>query len=166
MSTDQDRPDWMTVEAAARRLGVSASTVKRRIQDGKPIRTALGLSVEIDREMVERPQGHEWLVRFRSDPPPISTVHERTPTEDQPAPSSDQEGSGALTVALETIRDQAGRIAELEREAGRLEGQVIAAGAQTAKAEAERDAALSTAADLRRRLEAAEAKRWFKPWTW
>jgi excisionase family DNA binding protein len=154
MSDDQARPDWLTVEAAARRLGVSASTVKRRIQDGKPIRTAFGSSVEFDREMVERPQGHEWLVRFRSALPPISTDHERAVSESTPAVSSAQEPPAALMTALETIREQSARIASLEREAGRLEGQVIAA-------HAERDAARQAAEAARAELERERRRSWW-----
>jgi excisionase family DNA binding protein len=160
MNADHDRSGWFTVEAAAKRLGVSASTVKRRIQDGKPIRTAFGSSVEFDREMVERPQGHEWLVRFRSDLPPISSAPERSLPESTPAPSSDQGDSGALTALVDALAEERAERQRLAAENAELRERVGRAEADAAYANRERQRAddlAETLIALRAALSAKEA---------
>lgn len=138
--TDQQRSDWLSVEEAAPRLGVSVSTLKRRIiqwaKDGNPIRLPDGRSVEIDAEQVERPQGYVWQVRVNGDLPPLTTdqiielngAHSEEPPPIRADLGTDQGNDQAATRALATIaglveRNAAlsDRVAALERVAGRTE---------------------------------------------
>lgn len=152
--SDHRRSEWLTVEAAAKRLGVSAATVKRRIGDGKPVRLAGDRSVELEAEMIERPQGHEWRVRITGELPPLTSDHERGDTESTPLLNGAQEDSGALLAALDAMTGLVADVRVLERENGALR--------------AERDAAEARAADLADRLAQAEAKlaarRWWRFW--
>src|SRR4051812_25693082 len=51
--------DWLPMAEAAKRLGVSADTVKRRIQRG-----------ELQAQREARPQGYRWIVELPDDAPP------------------------------------------------------------------------------------------------
>lgn len=115
-----------------------------------------------------------WRI-WQDDPQEPSTGHPQPPTapeRDQPQPPA-TEPPAATTRLLdmlserdETIRDQSARIAELEREAGRLEGQAIAANAER---DARADALELVQAQLdqaRAELERVKARRWWNPSTW
>src|SRR4051794_33009163 len=120
--TVQDRADFVSVAEAARRLGCSTTTVKRRIARGA-----------LEAEQLQRAQGFEYRVRLGCVvPAPCSapsdsdeTAPPRVTTRDDAVPST------ALTLALvaevqasrRTVERQADRIAELERENGRLEAE-------------------------------------------
>ena len=155
MNTDQQRSDWLTVEAAAKRLGVSPATIKRRIQDSKPVRLAGDRSVELESELIERPQGHEWRVRIKGALLPISSAPERSDSEDASALSSVQEDSGALTALLDMVVD----IRALERENGTLRAERDAERMRADSLQAERDR-------LSAELERERRRSVWKPWTW
>lgn len=117
--TAQDRPDFITVGEAARRLGVSPTTVKRRIARGT-----------LEAEQLQRPQGFEYRVRLTTaQPTPHGTVHapSTAPSDsEEPAPPTvtTQDVAAAITAAtaplLAVIERQAGEIAELREDRGRL----------------------------------------------
>src|SRR4051812_9350895 len=97
---EQQRSDWLSVEEVAPRLGVSVSTLKRRIiqwaKDGNPIRLPDGRSVEIDAEQVERPQGYVWQVRVNGDLPPLTTdriIDQNGAHSEEPPPISPDRGT-------------------------------------------------------------------------
>ena len=157
--SDQDRSAFVSVAEAARRLGVSTATVKRRIRDGT-----------LEAEPLSRPQGIEYRVRLPRDvtPPltePASDVtgplsHETPPpgecSDSEPAPLTGsahvttQDVSAAITAAVaplaerlavqdatiarqaEAIERQAGEIAELRENRGRLTAELTAARDQLA----------------------------------
>jgi hypothetical protein len=116
--TDQQRSDWTTVPVMARRLGVSEANLKRRIRDGKPLQVAPGQYVEIETEMIERPQGHEWRVRVIGALPAVSNDQERNDSESEPPPSSAQEQSRALDILDALLR---GNAETMERQAERID---------------------------------------------
>jgi len=127
--TAQDRSDFVPVAEAARSLGISTATVKRRIAAGT-----------LEAEQLARPQGIEYRVRLGRDvPPPLSDVpgpfSERSPSEPPPLTPplgvTSHELSAAITAAVAplaarlivqdaTIAEQVAAIRELERENGRL----------------------------------------------
>lgn len=146
----QDRSDWLTVEAAAARLGVSAATIKRRIQDRKPVRLASGTSVELEVEMIERPQGHEWRVRIIGALPPISSDPEQTESESPPAISSVQDRPDIAIGLLERLAAQDATLAAKDLEIARLNAQALTLAERAARAEGERDALAAENDRLRR----------------
>ena len=86
--TVQDRSDFVSVAEAARRLGVSTATVKRRIAAG-----TLGA------EQPQRPQGFEYRVRLTRDVPAPSS--ERSDSEPvAPFSGTTQDVSAAITAAV------------------------------------------------------------------
>ncbi len=125
-STDQDRSDFVSVAEAARSLGTSVATVKRRIRAGA-----------LEAEQLQRPQGFEYRVRIQRDEP-APARDEPTPITNRfdsirPAPFTDtiHDLSAVITAATSpllehlavadvTITEQAASIRELERENGRL----------------------------------------------
>ena len=133
--TAQDRPDFVPVAEAARVLGISTATVKRRIAAGT-----------LEAEQLARPQGIEYRVRLGPDvPPPLSDVpgpfSERSPLEPVPLTAAlgvtSHELSSAITAAVAplaarlivqdaTIAEQVAAIRELERENGRLAAEMAA----------------------------------------
>ena len=138
-STDQDRSDFVPVAEAARRLGVSPATVKRRIRDGS-----------LEAEPLSRPQGIEYRVRLKRDVTVAlssaqdrpTAISERSDSETPPltttAHGTSQDVSAAIMAAVaplverlnvadrqiasqtETIKVQADTIAELREDRGRL----------------------------------------------
>ncbi len=157
----QDRSDWLTVEQAAARLGVSPATIKRRIQDGKPVRLPGDRSVALEAEMIERPQGHEWRVRIIGALPPISSDPERTHSEEAPALTSVQDRSDdrseALRMAFERLAAQDATIAAKDAEIARLNAQALTLVTRAAAAEA-------LAAERAAELERERARRWWRWW--
>lgn len=158
--SDQHRSDWLTVEAAAARLGVSPATVKRRINDGKPVRVAGDRSVEIEAEQVARPQGHEWQVRIRTALPPIKAAQERSDSESAAPINSAQDDSGALTALREAWAEDRAVLgtlrtenADLRERAGRAETRADLAERRVRELEAERD-----------RLTARLERPWWRFW--
>ncbi len=127
--TAQDRSDFVPVAEAARALGISTATVKRRIAAGT-----------LEAEQLARPQGIEYRVRLGRDVlPPLSDVpgpfSERLSSEPVPLTPplsvTSHELSAAITAAVAplaarlivqdaTIAEQVASIRELERENGRL----------------------------------------------
>lgn len=173
MNTDQDRSSWLTVEATAKRLGVSPATVKRRIVDRKPVRIAGDRSVEIEAEMIERPQGHEWLVRIKGDPPPISTVQERTDSEEPPALNIAQEGSEALTMLREAWAEDRALLstlraenADLRERVGRAEAAIEGANARAEQYAIDTMEQTERAVRAEAELQRLRGRRWYDPRTW
>jgi hypothetical protein len=123
--TVQDRSDFVSVAEAARRLGISTATVKRRIAAGT-----------LEAEQLQRPQGFEYRVRLICDVPALST--ERSDSESAaPLTVTTQDVSAAIAAAVAPlaarlavqdamIERQAGAIRELERENGRLTAELAA----------------------------------------
>lgn len=167
MNTDQDRSGWLSVEAAADRLGVSVATVKRRIHDGKPVRVAGNRSVEIEAEQVSRPQGHEWQVRIRTALPPIRSDHERSDSEEQTPIRSVQDDSGALSALRDLLEADRETIAEKDAQLATSVERIIDLSRQLGEAttradmlQAERN---DLAAELVRIREKAE-RPWWRFW--
>ena len=111
----------VTVEQAAAILGVSASTIRRRIRDGS-----------LRAQPAHRPQGIVWLVHLpaaatvgTTQPPPPAGAVATTPT----AAAGDQmiAYTRSLLEPLVTALERSqGRVAELERENGRLAAELRA----------------------------------------
>lgn len=143
--TAQDRSSWMTVPAMARRLDISEANLKRRIRDGKPVQVAPGQFIEVEAEMIERPQGHEWRVRVKGPMPAISTAQEQTDSVGEAPLSSDQGtappfNESALNIldmllqsSLDAERRQAETVAALRERVGRAEAAVEAQEARAAQ---------------------------------
>ena len=130
----------VTVEQAAAALGVSPSTVHRRIRSGA-----------LRAEQAERPQGRVWLVQL---PPGVAVAAEDLPPPTSPAAAAPtavpaqaeamvsliQTTIGAVLGPLvgqldaqrQTIERQADRIEELAREVGELRAENRALLASTA----------------------------------
>lgn len=117
--TNQDRSEFVPVAEAARRLGLSVSTVKRRILAGT-----------LEAEQIQRRQGTAYRVKVPRDVP--DTSRERSDLETVP-PSTETyrdvpaEISAAtapllerLAVADQTIAEKDATIRTLERENGEL----------------------------------------------
>jgi hypothetical protein len=119
--TLQDAPDtrldappthrFVPVTEAARLLGLSATTIRRRIAAGTLVA-----------ERVSRPQGTALLVQVPQDAPATSQDAPETP-HDAPA-RTEQSACGLEAIIIgnlvATIERQAVRIGELEREVGQL----------------------------------------------
>ena len=115
----------VTVEQAAAILGVSASTIRRRIRAGS-----------LRAEPVRRPQGVVWLVHLPADaaagtaePPPAASAVATAPTASDAMIAYTRTLLEPLIAALD--RSQ-GRVAELEREIGSLRAQLAVQNAQNA----------------------------------
>jgi hypothetical protein len=168
--TDQQRSDWLSVEEAAPRLGVSVSTLKRRIiqwaKDGNPIRLPDGRSVEIDAEQVERPQGYVWQVRVNGDLPPLTTdqiidqngAHSEEPPPISPDLGADQAAAPVPWIVFESERAErqktAAENADLRERAGRAEARGDLLATQLAAEQAR-------AAGLRQQLVAELRRTWW-----
>lgn len=180
------RYEWVSVHEASRRLNRSVSTIRRQIESGELVG---------EREPLARGSTRDRY-RVRLDVP--ATPHDASSSEsgDEPPEASEppQDTPAAITGLLEivaadreTMERQAETIAALRERAGRAEARVEwledevgaqqsaadAAIIRTARAEAERDAARQTAADLIERLRLAEeeaarlrARRWWHWWPW
>jgi excisionase family DNA binding protein len=121
--TVQDRSDFVSVAEAARQLGVSTATVKRRIAAGT-----------LEAEQLQRPQGYEYRVRLTRDVSAPFT--ERSDSEPAaPLAVTTHDVSAAITAAVAplverlavqdgAIEGQAGIIRDLERENGRLSAEL------------------------------------------
>jgi hypothetical protein len=168
-----ERSDWLTVEVAAARLGVSPSTIKRRIQDRKPVKLAHGGSVELEPEMIERPQGHEWRVRIVGALPAISSDPERTDSEEAPAISSVQDRPDIATGLLERLSAQDAVLGEQRAEIARINAENADLRERVGRAE-EREASTLDALEsvtVERNVLADELRklrdwRWWNPRTW
>ncbi|MDP8925304.1 MAG: hypothetical protein M3O34_20865 [Chloroflexota bacterium] len=134
----QDRSEFVPVAEAARRLGISAATVKRRIAAGA-----------LEAEQLARPQGVEYRVRLpREEPAPLT---ERTTSEGAPSTGTAQDVSAAIRAAtaplVERLAVQDATIAEqartIERQAEQVADLRETIGRQGAELEAERDTARS-----------------------
>ena len=111
----------VTVEQAAAILGVSASTIRRRIRDGS-----------LRAQPAHRPQGVVWLVHLpaaatvgTTQPPPPAGAVATTPT----AAAGDQMIAytrSLLEPLVAALERSQGRVAELERENGQLAAELRA----------------------------------------
>ena len=121
-----DDNDWCSVEEAARRLGVSGATVRRRVRDG---------TLEGYRE--QRPQGEVYRVLSSALPPdsqaPRKTEEMAEENRENVSVSPDRQPlSGDMADLLDALLQtnaamlerQGDRIALLERENGRLQANV------------------------------------------
>ncbi len=144
----QDRSEFVPVAEAARRLGISAATVKRRIAAGA-----------LEAEQLARPQGVEYRVRLpREEPAPLT---ERTTSEGAPSTGTAQDVSAAIRAATaplverlavqdatiaeqaRTIERQAEQVADLRETIGRQGAELEAERATNYQLVAERDTARS-----------------------
>ncbi len=144
------RHEFVSVREAAIRFGTSESDIRRRIKRG-----------ELVAESVARPGGTMLRVRFDAPDPSQPTSEPR-----QPAPDTSQDVSAAIEAAAAplvarlaaqdaVLGRQSERIAELERENGRLQADATHASGRASELQAERDAA-------RRELEALRARSWWR----
>lgn len=147
--TAQDRSDWFTVPVLAAGLGVSQATLKRRIRDGKPVQIAPGKTVEIEVELLERPQGHEYRVRVKGQMPALSTDQPPAVSKED---TSAQEQSRALDILDAVLRANADT---MDKQAERLDRYADLLWQETAKRAAADEHAI--AAD--RRADRAERER-------
>ena len=144
---------WVSVAEAAERLGVSASTVRRMVEDGKLVgeREPMGGSRERYRIRLDAPETH----------------HDASPSESgmtpHDAPETPQDASAALSASLAALTDAL----DSERaERQKLADDLGAARERAARAEA------TAAAERERRLAAEQERdrlrnrRWWKPSTW
>jgi hypothetical protein len=144
---------WLSLPEFARRTGTPESTVRAMIR-------AQRLRAELEQRAPGDPRT-VWRV-WLDDPPEQPQDEPQPPTtgtEPPSAPEATTDAPAAITALVDALaaeRDErqrlSDRVSELEREAGRLEGQVIAANA-------ERDA-------IRAELERLQRRRWWKPSTW
>lgn len=156
--SDQERSTFVPVADAARILGVSTATIKRRITSGL-----------LEAEQIPRPQGIEYRVRLPRDvtPPLAAPLSDVTRALTGSAPSelvaltgsahvTTQDVSAAITAAIaplterlvaqeavlarhtETIGRQAEEIAGLREDRGRLTAELSNAQARCAELEQER----------------------------
>jgi len=148
--TAQDRSDFVPVAEAARRLGISTATVKRRIAAGT-----------LEAEQLARPQGIEYRVRLPRDvPAPLS---ERSSSEDPPSTGTMQDISAAITAAVTPLVERLAvqdatieqRAQTIERQAETIRDQAETIGRQGAELER----AASTVVALNDQLDAAESVR-------
>ena len=99
--TVQDRPDFVSVAETARILGISKSSVKRRIAAG-----------QLDAEQLQRPQGVEYRVRIQRDVPipPRDDPPSSTDSLDleRPAPPSGttRDNPAAITAAVAPLLER------------------------------------------------------------
>jgi len=127
--TIQDHSDFVSVAEAARILGISKSTIKRRIAAGT-----------VEAEQLQRAQGLEYRVRVQRDVPESS--HDRSNLE-QAAPSTGttQDVPSAIAAAVAPLVERLGlqdvvierqgrEIAELREDRGRLTAERDAAEAR------------------------------------
>lgn len=124
--------EWVSVREAARRLGISPETVRRRIEAGELVgeREALGGSRERFRVRMETPQGASGE---RPDMPmtPSTLDATETPTNASALTGRALEIMEALLRAnAETFERQAETIADLRERAGRAEASLEAANAE------------------------------------
>ena len=124
---------WVSVAEAAERLGVSVSTVRRMVEDGKLVgeREPLGGSRERYRVRFDAPETHQDASPSESD---------LTPDTPPDAPATPQDASlllDRLEAAHERERAQADRIAALAAEKAKAEADATHA-QQAAKIERER----------------------------
>jgi serine/threonine protein kinase HipA of HipAB toxin-antitoxin module len=157
-------PRFVPVSEAVRILGLSATTIRRRIDAG-----------ELEAERVVRPQGTAFLVKLPADASvrtedelPRATEAPATPTD---APETHQDappganGVAAVLVPLvaqlaaahETIRAQAETIGGLTAQLTNREHELGRQGAELEHARAARDAAESSRRREHRRLTVALA---------
>lgn len=183
MTSAQDHSGWLTVPEMARRLDVSQANLKRRIRDGKPVQIAPGRYVDLDVEMIDRPQGHEYRVRVRGDMPALRIDQPETGSEEAVPPSTDHEQSRALDILDALFQANA---KTMERQAERLERYADLLWQETAKraaaeeradqAERERTAAQDALMDAQAALDRERAareqaerelreRRWWRWWT-
>jgi excisionase family DNA binding protein len=128
---------WVSVEEAARRLGVSDATVRRRVRAGT-----------LEGERLARPQGEVYRVRESALPPDsqvaaADTLAEEAPTTDMTSLLRERllAADNLISTELETISRYVERIANLERDNGRLQSEVSHLTEQLAAERARADAA-------------------------
>jgi excisionase family DNA binding protein len=140
---------WVSVAEAATRLGVSVSTVRRMVEDGKLVgeREALGGSRERYRVRFAAPETHQEA---------SSSESSLTPDAPPDAPATPQDASAVLSATLGALTEALA----LER----TERQQLA---QEARQLAERAAAAEARADLlAAELERARALSARRRWRW
>ena len=138
----------VTVEQAAAILGVSASTVRRRIRDGA-----------LRAEEISRPQGVVWLVHLPPATAPVTSGVSEAPsaastvaTAPTTAESMIAYTRSLLEPLVAALERSQGRVSELERENGGLAKENGALAERLAGLERVRDAAMARAAELEARL--------------
>ena len=157
--TAQDRSDFVPVAEAARRLGISTATVKRRIAAGT-----------LEAEQLTRPQGIEYRVRLPRDvPAPLSDVTpplaERTASEGEPSTGTAQDLSAAIGVAVaplvERLAIQDAMIADQRQTIERQAEQLIQSAEQRGRLGREVEQAKDSLGELQRRYDQTVAyARW------
>lgn len=151
MHAPEPRLPGISVREAAIHFGTSESDIRRRIKRG-----------EIQAESIARPGGTLLRVLIDApgatpDPePPSEPARTPEPLQDAPALRTALESIGSLVERNAALSD---RVAELEREAGRLEGEVQARADALEWTQARLDQAQAE-------LERVRRKRWWNPKTW
>ena len=146
--TRQDAPTtphrFVPVAEAARILGLSPTTIRRRIDAG-----------ELEAERVVRPQGTAFLVKV-PDAPPRADEAPGTPQDAPGTHHQEPAGTdGLAAILLPLVAEQAALRQTVERQAERLEAQAETIGRQGAELER----AASTVVALSDELAAAESSR-------
>lgn len=143
---------WVSVAEAAERLGVSVSTVRRMVEDGKLVgeREPLGGSRERYRVRFDAPETHHDASPSESD---------LTPDTPPDAPATPQDASLIASGLLERLAAQDATIAAKDLEIARINAQALTLAERAAAAEA-------LAAERGRELERERARSLWKPWTW
>jgi hypothetical protein len=143
--SDQSRYEFVSVADAANRLGLSISTVKRRIREGL-----------LEAEAISRPQGIEYRVQVpRLEPAPTT---DDADSEDEPQISTDQWNVAAAITAATTPLSE--RIAALDERNERQAAIVVEQAQRIGRLEAERNAAEARAAQLAADLILARQSWW------
>ncbi len=149
--------DFVPVAEAARRLGISTATVKRRIAAGT-----------LEAEQLTRPQGIEYRVRLPRDvPAPLSDVTsplaERSDSEPAPLTATAQDVSAAIGAAVaplvERLAVQDATIAEQGRTIERQAGEIATLREERGRQGAELERAASAVVALNDQLAAADRSR-------
>ena len=146
----QDGSDFVPVAEAARRLGISTATVKRRIAAGT-----------LEAEQLTRPQGIEYRVRLLRDVP--APLTERSDSEPAPLVGTAHDVSAAISAAVaplvERLAVQDATIAEQGRTIERQAGENAALREERGRHVAELERAASAVVALNDQLAAADRSR-------
>ena len=134
----------VTVEQAAAILGISASTVRRRIRDGA-----------LRAEEISRPQGVVWLVDLPPGTAPVTSGVSEAPaaastvaTAPTTAESMIAYTRSLLEPLVAALERSQGRVSELERENGGLANANAVLAERLAAQKRLREAAMARAAEL------------------
>lgn len=144
-------PQWISVEEAARRLNLSVSTIRRRIEAGE---------LEAERELIG---GSRERYRVRLPEASGEASGAPVPIEAGDAPGVPIDAPAAIVGLLSIIDADRETIAEKDAQIAADASRIADLMHQNGRLEAERDGARQMAEELRSRLTAAE-ERLQRPW--